>query len=297
MAGKRRSQRGQSRESVSETAGAREPQKSEIGGPCQEPSSMVNHRGQQSLPMGGEGQTNSVLPVQEALVALSAVYDEQKPVDGRARALAYARAANVDSTVRSARVALIVDLFRQQLWEPGVTAWELARVWTNLKGETIENDASLARLVLEVSTDKSAVAPRFWASSFALLERAESALGKAESVFDRYCGDASMPSPDEVMALSSALGRFSDSASKLLEMMGRAGGLIQSGSKVDVRVDVLDPGERKPRKVDPAEVANAWSRAQSFFVEAHPELLQEFLAYCGTIDTVGEDVPTMGQGG
>lgn len=282
MAGKRRSQRGQSRESVSETAPAREPQKSWIGAPCQEPSSMAHHRGQQSLPMGGEGRTNSVPPMQEALVALAAPSEADEGEIRRARV--QARAAQVDHTDKDARIDFCKTLGPDYV--KGETHELLMAVW-GLADGTVNRDLRQAWREIRMARDPEAVRDAWWRDVDELLESAREDRSMVKEAASSMRGSLG---PAELKFVSDALGRSIDSASKLLEMMGRAGGLIQSGSKVDIRVDVIDPGERKPRKADPVMVANAWSMAQAFFVEAHPELLQEFLAYCGAIDTVGEEV-------
>ncbi len=265
----------------------------------QERAKRASERGSQN-PRAPEGD-------QKILAELAAL-DQEKSLDGPAGACARAREANIDPTIRSARIALIVDLFGKKLWQPGVTAWELAKLWPGLKGETIENDASIAKLVIDIASDKSAVLPRFWASTLSLLDRAEGMLATAESIFARHCaagGDSLRP--DEMMALSTALGRFSDNVDKALDRVGKASGALTTGSAVEVHVNVSG------QKVPASKAAELAAKAHAFFDQelerrlrarcpGEPQLAAEvlawFLEYVGVAPVVDVvDVPVLQSGG
>jgi hypothetical protein len=219
--------------------------------------------------------------MQEALVAIAAPSE----VDEQARRARVVAAANmVDPRDRDARIDFCKGLGADYV--KGETDKLLMAAW-HLSESAVSRTLSAAWREIRQEANPDAARGEWWRTVRELLEAARE---DRELVTEAAASMRGSLGPAELKFVSDALGRSIDSASKLLEMMGRAGGLIQSGSKVDIRVDVIDPGERKPRKADPVMVANAWSRAQAFFVEAHPELLAEFLAYCGAIDTVGEDV-------
>jgi hypothetical protein len=227
--------------------------------------------------------------MQEALVALSDGSAGPNAADVRARVLA--RARDVDPSSHRARVRFCKTLRATDgEFVPGETSAALAELW-GLATSTVQRDMSIAyaESVEEAQDVDRAI---WWHGMYELLEAA-----RGDGALVQECVDSMRDASGRLMVnemglkmISDAMGRARDSVLKVQEQLGKALGVIQSGSKVDIRVDVIDPGERKPRKADPVVVANAWSRAQAFFVEAHPELLAEFLAYCGAIDTVGEEV-------
>lgn len=192
----------------------------------------------------------------------------------------------VDPTDRRARIKFIASLGPGR-YVRGETPAVLADAW-GLKLGTVENDASVAWVMIGGQADPEVDRAMWWRSVYDLLDQAKR---DGELVSDCIDGmrDPSGRLVTNEMGLkmiADAQGRARDSVVKVLDSIAKATGLAQSAPLVVVNMG------GKPERIDASEVARFAERAHAFMAERHPELVAEFLEYVGA-----GDVPALTVGG
>jgi hypothetical protein len=195
----------------------------------------------------GEETTPETARERKEILVSNGLPEQDNSLDGPARARKIA--SRVDPTVRSQRIGAIVEMFKAEVWKPGETAWQLADAW-RMKGESIENDASIAKLVIAVSVDKAEVIPRVWASMFALAETGERALAKAEAIFDQYAvpaTDAPRVKPEQLMFLTTSIKNLTDIVERAMDRIARYAEMTpRAGASVNVNLLIDQSGAPRP---------------------------------------------------
>lgn len=172
------------------------------------------------------------------------------------------RARSVDPGDKFSRVMCIVEVMRDGFWVKGETAYTLGEVW-QLKGTTIENDASEASKVIRAVTDPTSAASTFWAVAVEQLAVTRQHLEKVARLAD----EVNVSSAMDVKMISDALGRCSDSIDRAAQTFGRASGSLQAGTTVNVGLK-LDLGDGKKTEASKEQLVDAWSTVSEAWMKA-----------------------------
>jgi hypothetical protein len=190
-----------------------------------------------------------------------------RQLTGHARELEFVssileRAQLVDPGDKFSRVMCIVEVMRDGLWVKGETAYTLGEVW-ELKGTTVENDASEASKVIRAVTDPTSAASTFWAVAVEQLAATRKHLEKVARLAD----EVNVSSAMDVKMISDALGRCSDSIDRAAQTFGRASGSLQAGTTVNVGIK-LDVGDGKKIEASKDQMVDAWATVSEGWMKA-----------------------------
>lgn len=167
---------------------------------------------------------------------------DDKSLDRLARLRA--RAREVNHTDKAARVRFMAGLGGE--WVRGETAAVLAEEW-GMKLATVETDASIAGLLIKLQADPEVAHSAYWQDVYEELEqmqplrrRAAEVLqeGLDEKLYERMMGpdgvEIVVVSPKGIKDLSDALAALAQSTDRCREKIGKASGLLTSGTTVNV---------------------------------------------------------------
>lgn len=218
-----------------------------------------------------KSESGSQDPREKEILRSNGPSDQENPLVIHARVIARAKA--IDPGDKRARVRFIASLIGND-YIRGETAPRLAELW-GLKTNTVEADASTAWAMIQEHADPAVDHAIWWREVFALLEAANED-GRIVREWVDQSRDGEGRLAVDAMGLKfmgDAMGRSRDSMAKALELIGKASGLLQSGAKGAVTVNVGELGKSREFSQLQAALERFSQRAD----ERHRAMLREEL--------------------
>ncbi len=183
--------------------------------------------------------------------------NQDKSGDGHARLRARAREEIPPGSSKTDVVVWIAKLHDEGVWVKGETPGVLDGAIIGTRGEplsadTIENYSAEAHRIRQVVANKEQLAKVVFAETLSQLDRCRKDRELVDEVVSNWRDEESKKihlTPMDLKMASDAMGRCIDSSERILDKLARFAGLIQSGSKLELKIQIggdkvaVDPTE------------------------------------------------------